>query len=210
MTNFNVIMICIDNAGYQFIDAANESELFIDSKINLKFFDFDSDAEDYDKTKMIRKARISYNLQDGTIVFKQLFTSKFIRNANEYLQACIDHKKIWFASKTCADGSAFDRTMNKKVNLDLLPYESQLDYIEAQDDLIYQTKKQCALVEVKSTAKGTQSFDLPQHLKRSTSANRARKDNYTTLMLSNWATKCYYEIMEAPKEENNTFVPIFI
>ena len=39
-----------------------------------------------------------------------------------------------------------------------------------QDNLIYQTKKQCALIEVKSTAKGTQTFDLPQHLKRNTSA----------------------------------------
>ena len=92
----------------------------------------------------------------------------------------------------------------------MVPYESKLDYLEAQDDLIYKTKKQCALVEVKTTAKGTQTFDLPQHLKRSTSANRARKDNYTTLMLSNWALKSYYEMMQAPKEENNTFVPIII
>jgi len=210
VSNFNVIMICIDNAGYQFIDSANESELFIDNKINLKFFDFDSDAEDAEKIKAVKKARNAYNVQDGTIVFKQLFTSKFIRNANEYLQACIDHKKIWFASKTCADGSAFDKTMNRKINVDLVPYESKLDYLEAQDDLVYQTKKQCALVEVKTTAKGTQTFDLPQHLKRSTSANRARKDNYTTLMLANWALKSYYEMMQAPKEENNTFVPIFI
>ena len=66
--------------------------------------------------------------------------------------------------------------------------------IEAQDDLVYQTKKQCALVEVKSTAKGTQSFDLPQHLRRSNSANRARKDNYTTLMLGNWAVKAYNDM----------------
>jgi hypothetical protein len=28
--------------------------------------------------------------------------------------------------------------------------------------------------------------------------------------LANWALKSYYEMMQAPKEENNTFVPIFI
>ena len=68
---------------------------------------------------------------------------------------------------------------------------------------MYQTKKQCALIEV-STAKGTQTFDLPQHL-RSTSANRARRDNYTTLMLANWAVKCYFE-MQHNKED---FLPLF-
>ena len=82
-----------------------------------------------------------------------------------------------------------------------------LDFIETQDSLIHQTKKQCALVEVKTTARGTQTFDLPQHLKRNTSANRARKDNYTTLMLGNWAIKCYYDMMTAPKEDTGTFVP---
>ena len=83
--------------------------------------------------------------------------------------------------------------------------------IETQDDLIYQTKKQCALVEVKTTAKGTQSFDLPQHLRRSTSANRARKDNYTTLMLGNWAVKAYNDMKNVKVEEvNATFVPRMI
>ena len=83
--------------------------------------------------------------------------------------------------------------------------------IETHDDLVYQTKKQCALIEVKSTAKGTQSFDLPQHLRRSNSANRARKDNYTTLMLSNWAVKAYNDMKNVKVEEvNATFVPRMI
>ena len=79
-----------------------------------------------------------------------------------------------------------------------------------QDSLIYQTKKQCALIEVKATARGTQTFDLPQHLKRNTSANRARKDNYTTVMLANWATKSYYDIMSVNIEQNYTFAPIML
>jgi hypothetical protein len=61
---------------------------------------------------------------------------------------------------------------------------------------------------VKSTAKGTQTFDLPQHLKRSTSAHRARKDNYTTLMLANWGLKSYNESLNLNENEINfTFLP---
>ena len=86
-----------------------------------------------------------------------------------------------------------------------------MDFIENQDNLIYQTKKQCALIEVKSTAKGTQTFDLPQHLKRNTSANRARRDNYTTLMLGVWALKCYFDIKGVQQEEfSDTFSPMML
>ena len=92
-----------------------------------------------------------------------------------------------------------------------MPYADKGDLIEFQDDMVNQTKKQCALVEVKTTAKGTQTFDLPQHLKRSTSVNRARKDNYTTLMLGNWAVKAYNDIKNTHQEQiNHTFTPRMI
>ena len=95
-----------------------------------------------------------------------------------------------------------------RVPLKLTQYNDMGELIESQDDLIYQTKRQCALVEVKTTPKGTQTFDLPQHLKRSTSANRARKDNYTTLMLANWAVKAYNDMKDLKVEEvNSTFIP---
>ena len=120
---------------------------------------------------------------------------------------CIDHKKIWFASKTAANGAAFDKEVNKKIKTTFMGHPSLLELIEEQDNLIHQTKRQCALVEVKSTAKGTQTFDLPQHLKRSTSATRARKDNYTTLMLANWALKCYLDMQNAEEAQYFTFTP---
>ena len=146
-----------------------------------------------------------------SICFKQVFTSDFIRRANEHLQACIDHKKIWFASGTAACGSSFNEYSSAKVNTKHVGEPTVLDFIEVQDALIHQTKKQCALVEVKSTAKGTQTFDLPQHLKRSTSSQRARKDNYTTLMLANWATRCYYDILRVQKGNfDDTFTPFVI
>ena len=211
VTNFNIEMICIDNAGFQFIDSCNESELFSNSNINLDFFNFDSNKEDVEYTKETRRVRREYNKESGKIVFKQIFGSDWLRKANEHLQACIDHKKIWFASKTIANASEFNRQTSLAVPIKYTGAENLLDLIETQDDLVYSTKKQCAMVEVKSTARGTQTFDLPQHLKRSTSVNRARKDNYTTLMLANWALKCYYDIMKVDKESlNDTFNPIMI
>ena len=207
INNFNIELIVIDNAGYQFIDSCNETGKF---KIPLKFIDFNSDAQGVDYELMIKKARRQYNLGNGAICFKQVFTTNFIRIANEHLQANIDHKRIWFASRVTANNGAFSKYSSKKVNLKLVREDTLLDFIETQDALIHQVKKQCALVEVKSTAKGTQTFDLPQHLKRSSSTNRARKDNYTTLMLANWGVKSYYDMMTAPKEEVSTFIPRII
>ena len=208
MTSFKIELLIIDNAGYQFIDSANESELFRDAKMNLKFFDFNSDKTGNDYQQMLMKAKSQYNVKENVICFKQLFSSTFLREANEYLQASIDHKRIWFASRTAACGSFFDKASAQAVPVKLMPYENKGDLIEFQDDIIYQTRKQCALVEVKTTAKGVQTFDLPQHLKRSTSANRARKDNYTTLMLGNSAVKAYNDLKNTQVEQiNHTFTP---
>lgn len=210
-TNFDIEMICIDNAGFGFIDSCNESEMFSNAKLNLEFFDFDTNKEGVDYKKELKKVRRNYNKESGKIVYKQIFGSEWLRKANEHLQACIDHRKIWFASKTIANASEFNRQTAQNIPVKYTGAENILDLIETQDDLIYQTKKQCALVEVKSTARGTQTFDLPQHLKRSTSVNRARKDNYTTLMLANWTVKCYYDVMEVDKDAtDDTFNPIMI
>ena len=208
MTSFKIELLIIDNAGYQFIDSANESELFRDARIDLKFFDFNSDKNGNEYQQMLLKAKSQYNVKENVICFKQLFSSAFLREANEYLQASIDHKRIWFASRTAACGSFFDKASAQAVPIKLMPYENKGDLIEFQDDIIYQTKKQCALVEVKTTAKGMQTFDLPQHLKRSTSVNRARKDNYTTLMLGNWGIKAYNDLKNTKVEQiSNTFTP---
>ena len=211
VSNFNIEMVIIDNAGYQFIDSANASQLFKNKGLKLDFFDFDSNLEGKDYDKELIKAKRLYNSTGRVVCFKQVFTTDFIRRANEYLQASIDHKRIWFASKCVAHGQAFDKYSSEPLNFDLLAEKNILDFIEVQDSLISQTKKQCALIEVKSTSKGTQSFDLPQHLKRNTSSLRARKDNYTSLMLANWGIKCYYEILKVQNENyNDTFVPFII
>ena len=211
MTNFNIEMIIIDNAGYQFIDSANENELFRKSGIELKFFEVNSDAEGVEYDRMIKESKRQYNKEAKRICFKQMFTTDFIRRANEYLQASIDHKKIWFASRVSANGEAFGRITGANINIDGTGFDNLIDFIENQDDMIYATKKECSLIEVKSTSRGIQSFDLPQHLKRNTSAQRARKDRYTALMLGNWASKIYFDMSKAEdKVENQTFKPIML
>ena len=172
---------------------------------------FNTEKQGIEYDKELKKVKRAYSPKDDIVCFKQIFSSDFLRNANEYLQSCIDHKRIFFASRTAASGSFFSKVSSAKVPLKMTHFNDIGEMIETQDTLIYQTKKQCALVEVKSTAKGTQTFDLPQHLRRSTSANRARKDNYTTLMLGNWAVKAYNDMKNIKVEEvNATFVPRMI
>ena len=118
---------------------------------------------------------------------------------------------MWFASKTTANDAVFSKASSQRVDMKMVGHPNILEFIEFQDAWIYQTKKQCSLVEVKTTAKGTQSFDLPQHLKRSTSANKARKDNYTTLMLGVWGVKCYFDMTDYKEQQvDNSFVPFFV
>ena len=217
LKNFNIVFMILDNAGADvFLSACNQSELFKKDKIEIKNLDIDSDLEGVDYEIMIRNARRKYNLEDKRIAFNQVFTANFIRRSNEYLQACIDYKKIWFASKTSSYEDFFNECVNQSVPIDLIKTEDKkdwtmLDFIENQDDFIYQTKKQCTLVVHSSTTRGIQTFDLPQHLKRSNSANKARKDNYSALLLANWALKCYIDLMNQKENlENTTFSPIMI
>ena len=90
-------------------------------------------------------------------------------------------------------------------------FESPLGYfIDNQEVLIKQTKYQAASIEVKTTARGVQSFDLPQIMKRDTSQDRMRRDSYTAMMLGTWLMKCYYEIINTPVETYDTFEPVMV
>jgi hypothetical protein len=217
LTNFNIAFIILDNAGSDtFLAASNESELFKRDKINIKTIDMNTELEGQDYDMMMRNAKNQYNIEDKRIAFNQVFTANFIRKSNEYLQACVDYKKVWFASRTASDENFFNETISLNIPLDLMKGEDKkdwtsLDFIENQDDFIYQTKKQCVLIEHSATSRGTQSFDLPQHLKRSVSANKARKDNYSAFMLANWAIKCYNDMMSTQQiNQSETFSPILI
>jgi hypothetical protein len=212
LNNFDIHLIICDNAGADtFLGACNGSDLFVKNGFEIKKLEFDSMADGVDYTKELKRVKNQHNLQDKRIFFTQHFTSDFIRRGNEYLQYAIDYKKIWFASKISGNSKSFNIAINTKVNLELTGENTMGDLIDNQDILIYQTKKQCALIQVSSTSKGTLSFDLPQHMKRNSSPTRPRKDNYTTLMLANWASKCYYDLMDLREEPlDSTFSPIMI
>jgi len=217
MTSFNIVYIICDNAGADiFFNTYNESQYVNSESEKIKFINFDSDLEGIEYTRMVQKAKSQYNLENKQIAVTQVFTTTFIRRGNENLQAAIDYKKIWFASKTVANENFFNEEINKRIPEEIIFVEenkdwNKLDLIEHQDLLVYNTKKQCSLVEFTTSSRGSVNFDLPQHLKRSNSPNRARKDNYTALMLAKWGSKCYNDIMTT---ENKIvaagFTPILI
>jgi hypothetical protein len=222
--NFNIALIIIDHAGADtFIDAVNNSEFFKSINKKINFLDFDSDKENEDYIKMVKDCAQKYNKDFGAICIKQYFTSAFLTRANSYLQTCIDHKKIWFASRASNHPDILENMFSMNLPMqDIYPrgigdkadneYETKKltvrEFIEEQDFIVQDTKDQCANVEVTTTSRGTQSFDLPSHLRKSTSVNRARKDNYTTLMLGNWGVKVYFDLMAPANfiKKNTKFV----
>jgi len=220
VTHFNIVYIGIDASQgdeVEFINSCNNSSVFKNAGIDLKALDADFGKEDMsDLAKQIQK---SYNKEGRRIVQKQAFHSAFQRAANEYLQACIDYKNIWFAGKAQFVDGLGERMAHGNENLLVLDPKNGhsmlgkddvgiFEFIELQGSLIDLTRKECSLVEVNSSELGNQSWSLPQAMKRSKSANRVRKDNYSSLLLANWCVKLYLASKEQPKGQlYNTFEP---
>ena len=216
-TSFDIHLICIDHAGYQFIESCNEHELFKKAGIEFKIFEYSAEKDGSELEAALKQARRDYNRSIHRIVFTQTFTTDFIRKGNEYLQGCIDYKKIWFAANIKGDVDAFNRTTCIDVELSLTGVEDidkkakdserksggMIQMIDDQEFLLKQQKIQAASIEVKTTAKGTQSFDLPQVMRRNTTATRMRKDSYTTLMLGCWCLKQLFDLLNTPQEDNS-------
>ncbi len=223
LTHFNVVSIVGDyNGGVQFINACNESSLFSKSKIKIKMLTSDFEKpENYQDD--LKNAKLEYNLEDRKYCILRKPTSNWIRNANELLQASFDHKKIWFASRAMDD--SYHEQTSKKIPIESIKYlntsEAELsdsrgarmiDFVEHQHDMMNLTKAECALIQIKTTAQGTQTFDLPDTLKRTTGPNKARKDSYSSLVLANWMVKIHYDIQNYKNElvPQGTFTPVFI
>jgi len=209
---FDPILIVTDSADGNFIPSFNNSDVAIKNKIELKFIEeWDSDLEGVEYEEMVKKVKRSYNREARRICIKQHFSVEFVRRGNENLQAAIDYKKIWFGSKINPDGSIFEKVSSSRVPLELTDFKDVGELIDYQDELIHSVKKQCALIEVKTSARGHLTFELPSHLKKSKDPNRARKDNYTTLMLGVWGMKIYNNMNNVVQEDiNYSFAPIFI
>jgi hypothetical protein len=221
-THFNVEMVVIDNAGADtFISACNESRWFRDKKIELRYLDFDPAKDAPESIEELKNAKRQINKTIHRNVVKIVFSNNdWIRKSNEYLQGCIDIKKIWFASNAKGRASTFEACLSANINHELLSGTLSKDekdagfsmdvFLEMVNFKIALTKKECAMIEVKSNNRGTQSFDLPLHLLREKGEARARRDNYTSLLLAVWGMKLYYEMASIPEEQQETFQPFWI
>lgn len=212
--NFNIVYLIGDHAGgYSFINDLNNLGL-LDRRIR----ELEIDLNNKDKAIGLSNTKASY--QNGGIFHSQSFNETgWIREANEFLQAHIERKKIRFGSKNIKD-SDFGAQMALTIPIMGLEYsldsmnimEEKLklsDFISYQDELIDLVKKECALIEIFTSATGHQRFDLPANLKRDRSPTRAKKDSYSAFLLAVWGMKCYYEIMES-EEISTGFIPRFI
>jgi hypothetical protein len=207
LTHFNVVYIALDASQgdeLEFVNSCNQSQLFKKKGIQLDAIEADFKKDDYKEVPaQIRK---SYNKTAGRILQKQPFSSAFQRAANEYLQACFDHRRIIFGGKIGAnDGSVISNALNVDLedlqsHADLIDTESKTlsntAFIELQDRLLDLTRKECAMIHVKSTELGTMTFGLNQQAKRTSGPQKQRKDSYSALLLCNWAVHLYVKSLE--------------
>ena len=222
LKHFNIVSIVGDyNGGVQFINACNESSLFKKNKLNIKCLNtnFD-DIENYQQK--LAEGKKEYNLEDKTICYLRKPTSQWIRVANELLQANFDHHRIFFGSRAIDD--AYNEQRQKKIPIQDINFlrtsqslerqtnaAKMIDFVEHQFDMMNLIKTQCSLIQITTSAGGTQTFDLPPTLKRQTGPEKARKDSYSALILGNWMVKLYYDIVNVKTVNvNYTFTPMFI
>ena len=213
--NFNIIYIAIDSSqgDNEFITSANNSQLFKNNKVNI--IEIEADFKKDDQTETPQEIKKSYNRESGRIVHKQPFTSAFQKTANEYMQGCLDFKRLYFAGKLTANEIEGSKAMDCDISqLSQHEYYKEMSinqFIEWQDTLMDKLKQQCSMIEVSSSSLGSQSWDLPLNFRRSKNPDRIRKDGYSALLLANYATKMYLASQEFTEEEMpDTFTPFAI
>jgi hypothetical protein len=206
LRSFNICYIGIDASQgdeVEFINSCNQSKLFKENHIELS--DIDAEFKKDDFSDLPSQIKRSYNQTVGRIVQKQPFSSSFQKSACEYLQGAFDHKGMLFAGKIAANTTAAGSAAG--IDLSILSTHEEFQYdvdggtqpwsisqhIDHQDFLVDLTRRECAMIQVKQTALGTQSWDLPQAMRRTSGPNRVRKDSFSALMLCNWCVKLYLE-----------------
>ena len=218
--HFNIVGICGDyNGGVQFINSCNESAIFKNENINIGVIDVDLEKpENWHSDIMSFKSQ--YNVKSRNYCILRKPTANWNRNANEMLQAAIDHKRILFASR--AVDTHFDEQRKKNIPIDKIKWDMKMlgsskgalmiDFIDHQKSIVELTKSECANIEVVANPQGSQSFNLPQNLRRQKGPNRARKDSYSALVLGNWFAKVFFDSENATTERRveSTFVPFAI
>ena len=219
LKNFNIVCIVGDyNGGVQFLNSCNESSIFKKNGLKLNIMDADlDDHQEYEKG--LSRLKRQYNKSDKTYVFLRKPSSKWIRYANELLQAAFDHKRIFFAGAAMDDD--YNRQRKSHIGIKELTFvrgynesseaSKMIDFVEHQKDMMDLIKVECALIQVNTSVQGTQSFDLPINLRKQKGADKARKDSYSALILGNWMMSVYYDMIdEKIGNSNETFTPMFI
>jgi hypothetical protein len=209
MRNFNVVFVILDNAGGpRFLEEYNSLVKSDEEKIFLADLDF-TDEE------TLRMTRQNYNRQERKIAYAQVFNKKnWIRDANELMQGDIQHQRIIFASSiqfsseetasavalmsnvTVLDNKEPAELEFKQMSDVIRGEERRMEHVLHVDEIVKQTSKELALIEVKTDAVGNYTFDLPTQLKGSSGKDRARRDSYTSLLLGNFARHCWKRISE--------------
>ena len=218
--SFNIVGICGDyNGGVQFINSCNESELFKTARVNIGVIEVELEKPDQWHGDVLN-FKNQYNQKERKYCILRKPTSNWIRNGNEMLQAAIDHKRILFGSR--AVDQHFDQQRKMNVPVDEIKWDHRItaasqgakmiDLIDHQKSIIELTKSECANIEVTTNPQGSQSFNLPQNLRRQKGPNRARKDSYSALILGNWFAKVYFDSLnvKAEKKPVSTFIPFTI
>ena len=221
LNHFNIVCIVGDyGGGVQFMQAANASEQFSKSKIQLKEINADFDnLENYQD--VLLDAKNQYNLEEKRIFVLRKPTSDWIRRANELLQANFDHKRIWFGSRPLDDNYHMQIKRDIPIkDLIFMPNQKEvlgrggnniIDFVDHQYDMVNYTKNQCALIQVTSSPQGAQTFGLPHNLRRQSGPSKTRKDSYSALVLGNWMIKTYYDFTTAKSDPAaSTFTPIMV
>lgn len=216
LQHFNVVFVIIDKAGSWFIDNANVSTIFSEAKLKINFVDGDFFDENY--IAALNLIKRSYNVADNRIGYQQYFSAPWIRRANEILSSAFDHRTIFFAAP--ALGDKFQKLLKSKIPINELNYNNGenlegdaklADFIEHQVYLIDLVKNETALIQLSADGDSTtHKFRLPSNLRNSDSPDKARRDNYTTLLMGNWAMQQYYNMMYSAPSEQKSFVPFFI
>lgn len=219
LKHFNVVYIAVDASqgdSVEFLNSSVQSALFKGAKLTLS--DIEADFKTDDFSNVTKEVKRSYRFTEGRIVQKQPFSSVWQRAANEYMQACFDHRNALFAAHIRGNGAAASSAISTAESiLPMLREHSQFkemtaaEFIEQQDTLVDLTKKECAMIVVSQSELGSQKWGLPQSIKRTTGPNRVRRDSYSALLLGIWATKIYLEsltmdVQEGPEDFNYALV----
>ena len=217
LTSFNIVFVISDKAGSWFLEDANLSTIFAQANLKLEFMDADFFADDY--AQALHQAKRSYDLREKRIVYGQYFSPPWIRRANEMLASSFDHKKMFFAApamdakfeKMKETGIPYEELIYNPAKNELEGMARLADFIEHQTDLIDLVKNETSLIQLTNQGDSpTHRFTLPANIRNSDSKDKARRDNYTTLLLGNFAMKAYYDMLYAPKTEQQSFIPFFI